>query len=116
MHSLALHFGVYTDAGNFTCGGRIGSGGHEDIDAHTYAAWMVDAVKVDNCFGGGVAPEIRFATMSAALNATGRPMLLAMCEWGVDSPFRWGASVANAWRTGGDMAGHSNEHAYITCS
>jgi len=37
-------------------------------------------------------------------NATGRPMLFAMCEWGNEEPARWGGEVANSWRTTGDIS------------
>ena len=32
--------------------------------------------------------------MSAALNATGRPILFAMCEWGVSSPWLYAQNVS----------------------
>lgn len=32
-HSKGLKFGLYSDAGNMTCGGRPGSLGYEEIDA-----------------------------------------------------------------------------------
>ena len=38
--------------------------------------------------------ESRYATMSAALNATGRPILFAMCEWGVSSPWLYAQNVS----------------------
>jgi alpha-galactosidase len=40
--------------------------------------------------------------MSAALNATGRPMYFLACEWGVDAPWQWMRHYANAWRATGD--------------
>jgi len=42
MHSLELKFGLYSDAGYKTCGGRPGSLGYEDIDASTYASWTIE--------------------------------------------------------------------------
>jgi alpha-galactosidase len=44
-----LKFGIYTDRGNLTCQGRPGSGGHEILDANTFASWGVDYVKEDSC-------------------------------------------------------------------
>lgn len=41
--------------------------------------------------------------MRDALNATGRPMLYAMCEWGVGSPWLWAQAVGNSWRTTADV-------------
>jgi hypothetical protein len=46
----------------------------------------------------------RYTAMSHALNSTGRPILFAMCEWGAEDPATWGAPVANAWRTTGDIS------------
>ncbi|WP_332824696.1 glycoside hydrolase family 27 protein, partial [Ramlibacter sp.] len=42
VHSRGLKFGLYSDAGALTCGGRPGSAGHEFQDARQYAKWGVD--------------------------------------------------------------------------
>ena len=42
VHSKGLKLGIYSDAGNKTCGGRPGSRGHEYQDALTYAQWGID--------------------------------------------------------------------------
>lgn len=39
VHSKNLKFGLYSDAGNYTCQGRPGGLGYEAIDAKTYAKW-----------------------------------------------------------------------------
>ena len=54
----------------------------------------------DNCFNEGLAgtPEIsheRYANMSQALNATGRPILYSMCNWGEDGP--WNFALVSTW-------------------
>ena len=41
IHSLGLKAGIYSDAGNWTCGGYEGSLSHEEIDASTWASWGV---------------------------------------------------------------------------
>ena len=81
-----------------TCAGRFGSLGHEEVDARTYASWGVDYLKYDNCYNEGRAgtPMIsyeRYNNMSRALNATGRPILYSMCNWGEDGP--WNFAVVN---------------------
>jgi alpha-galactosidase len=53
IHSMGLKFGIYSSAGLFTCGGRFGSLGYEEIDAKTYASWGVDYLKYDNCYNEG---------------------------------------------------------------
>ena len=51
----------------------------------------------------GTLPEVRYPPMRDALNATGRPILFSMCEWGVQDPATWSADVGNSWRTTGDI-------------
>lgn len=41
--------------------------------------------------------------MYKALNATGRPILYSLCNWGVDGPWNFGPTIANSWRTNGDL-------------
>ena len=41
--------------------------------------------------------------MRDALNATGRPIFFAACEWAVDYPATWMNAVANTWRTTYDI-------------
>ncbi|PIL32160.1 hypothetical protein GSI_06866 [Ganoderma sinense ZZ0214-1] len=108
VHSLGLKFGIYSSAGTYTCGGKFGSLGYEDIDAQTYASWGVDYLKYDNCYNEGRAgtPQIsyeRFNNMSQALNATGRPILYSMCNWGEDGPWNFAVNIANSWRISGDI-------------
>ncbi|KAH9890895.1 glycoside hydrolase superfamily [Cubamyces lactineus] len=108
IHDLGLKFGIYSDAGTYTCGRRFGSLGYEDIDAQTYASWGVDYLKYDNCYAEGLSgtPKIsydRYANMSRALNATGRPILYSMCNWGEDGPWNFAVDIANSWRISGDL-------------
>ncbi|KAI8995307.1 alpha-galactosidase [Trametes punicea] len=108
VHSMGLKFGIYSSAGTYTCGGRFGSLDHEEIDAQTYASWGVDYLKYDNCYNEGRAgtPKIsydRYANMTRALNATGRPILYSMCNWGEDGPWNFAVDIANSWRISGDI-------------
>ncbi|KAI0651653.1 alpha-galactosidase [Trametes meyenii] len=108
VHDMGLKFGIYSSAGTYTCGGRFGSLDHEEIDAQTYASWGVDYLKYDNCYNEGRAgtPKIsydRFNNMSRALNATGRPILYSMCNWGEDGPWNFAVDIANSWRISGDI-------------
>jgi alpha-galactosidase len=41
--------------------------------------------------------------MSAAIAATGRPIVYAICEWGVDFPSAWAPTIGNSWRIGNDI-------------
>ena len=46
----------------------------------------------------------RYNAMYKALNATGRPILYSVCNWGVDGPGNFAPTIANSWRTNGDMS------------
>ena len=103
IHSRGLKFGIYSDAGRLTCGGRPGSQGHEFQDARTYAGWGVDYLKYDWCHTGTRNAEEAYALMADALRATGRDIVLSICEWGNNQPWLWGARIGNLWRTTGDI-------------
>jgi len=53
---------------------------------------------MDWCDHPSVPPVQVYGAMEAALNASGRPMYFASCEWGEDEPWMWGNQVANQWR------------------
>ena len=62
----------------------------------------MDYIKMDWCSSGNERPEDAYRNMSRALNETGHPMYFLACEWGVDAPWQWMRSYANAWRATGD--------------
>jgi alpha-galactosidase len=104
IHSKGLKFGIYSDAGSRTCAGRPGGLGHEYQDALTYASWGVDYLKYDWCNTSTQDAKASYANIRAALNATGRPIVLSICEWGKHEPWLWGAEVGgNLWRTTDDI-------------
>ena len=104
IHSKGLKFGIYTDCGDKTCGGYEGSLNHEQTDAKTFAEWGVDYVKEDWCNTSGLDAQMQYKKMSEALVATGRPILLSLCEWGLSSPWLWATNVGNMWRSTADIA------------
>jgi alpha-galactosidase len=70
LHGHGLLAGIYTDAGASGCEGEgVGSLGHYQQDADSFAAWGFDAVKVDFCGAGqqGLAPQPAYASFAAAL-------------------------------------------------
>lgn len=103
VHSKGLKFGIYSDAGRKTCGGRAGSEGHEYQDAITHARWGVDYLKYDWCFTNGRDAEEAYALMADALRSTGRDIILSICEWGGSKPWEWAGKIGNSWRTTGDI-------------
>jgi alpha-galactosidase len=118
VHSKGLNFGIYSDAGRLTCGGRPGSQGHEYQDALTYARWGADYLKYDWCSTGDRNAQEAYAVMADALRASGRAIVFSMCEWGTAKPWLWAKNIGNLWRTTGDISddfatkqkGHDWEH------
>jgi alpha-galactosidase len=105
VHSLGLKFGIYSDAGSKTCAGRPGGLGHEYQDALHYAGWGVDYLKYDWCNTTTQDAKAAYANIRHALDASGRPIVLSICEWGTAKPWLWGKEVGgNLWRTTGDIS------------
>jgi alpha-galactosidase len=106
LHQRGLKLGIYSDAGQRTCGDRPGSQGHEYQDALTYASWGVDYLKYDWCNTGTRNPEEAYRTMADALKASGRDIVFSLCEWGNSKPWLWASGVGHLWRTTGDIYDH----------
>jgi alpha-galactosidase len=104
VHSKGLKFGIYSDAGRLTCGGRPGSQGHEYQDALTYARWGVDYLKYDWCSTGDRNAQEAYALMADALRQSGRDIVFSICEWGTAKPWLWAQNIGNLWRTTGDIS------------
>jgi alpha-galactosidase len=120
VHSKGLKIGIYSGPGPKTCGGFEGSLGHEEQDAKMYADWGFDYLKYDLC---SFIPEVMekqapndkaaqmrlmvaaYVKMSNALKATGRPIVLSLCQYGWDAPWEWAPALGgNLWRTTGDVS------------
>ncbi len=102
VHGKGLKLGIYSDAASLTCGGVTASLGFEETDAATFAEWGVDYLKYDYCN----APEdvstafTRYSKMGNALKKCSRPVVFAICEWGVRKPWLWAkAAGGHLWRT-----------------
>ena len=113
VHSKGLKIGIYSSPGPRTCAGYEGSLGHEQQDAKTYAAWGIDYLKYDLCSASGVyntdeaTQRGLYQKMGEALQASGRPIVFSLCQYGQHDPWIWGAAVGgNAWRTTGDISDH----------
>jgi alpha-galactosidase len=126
VHSRGLKLGIYSSPGAKTCAGFEGSFDHEEQDAKTYADWGIDYLKYDLCSFGDVmataaSKEQRhqmmidaYLRMYRALKNTGRPIVYSLCQYGLDSVWRWGASVGgNLWRTTGDISDNYESMAAI---
>ena len=103
VHSKGLKFGIYSCAGDKTCGGRPAGRGHEYQDAVMYAKWGVDYLKYDWCNTDKLNAEGSYTTMRDALHEAGRPIVFSLCEWGNNKPWLWAKEVGHLWRTTGDI-------------
>jgi alpha-galactosidase len=106
VHSKGLKLGIYSDAGDKTCGKCFGGFQHEEIDAKTYAEWGIDLLKYDFCFVPWKKQEAitRYKKMGDALKSSGRSIVYSICNWGLFNPWEWGEGVGgNYWRTTPDI-------------
>lgn len=114
LHGRGLKFGIYSSPGDRTCGGYLGSLGHEQLDADTYNRWGVDYLKYDWCGYSKVWDTLKDQTVASYV----RPYLLmeqylrnqprdiwySLCQYGMGDVWKWGYVVdANSWRTTGDI-------------
>jgi hypothetical protein len=112
IHHLGLKAGIYSSPGPNTCGGFLGSYGHEAQDAATYAKWGIDYLKYDWCSYRRIAPphpdlmwlQKPYKLMDSALHQVNRDIYFSLCQYGMGDVWKWGASVGgNSWRTTGDI-------------
>ena len=113
IHSLGLKAGIYSDAGDNTCGSGnrhawglgVGFAGHEERDCKLYFIdWDFDFIKVDYCGGNHMRLDEReqYTKISNAIRNCGKPgIVYNMCRWAY--PGTWSADVADSWRTTGDI-------------
>jgi alpha-galactosidase len=107
VHSKGLKLGIYSSPAAKTCAGYEGSLGHEEQDAETYAKWGIDYLKYDWCQSSGSLEQMKsaYTKMHDALEKTGRPIVLSLCQYGWNKVWEWGPSVGgNLWRTTGDIS------------
>src|SRR5215469_7144091 len=112
VHSKGLKIGIYSSPGPKTCAGYEGSYGHVEQDAKTWASWGIDYLKYDLSSATEIykddAPSLQaiYQEMGEALQATKRPIVYSLCEYGRAQPWTgWGEkSGGNLWRTTGDIS------------
>ncbi len=112
LHARGLKFGIYSSPGPFTCGRFLGTLGHEQQDANSYARWGVDYLKYDLCsYSDTMSPQQTLAehqkpyqVMGDILRELPRDVVFSLCQYGMKDVWNWGASVGgNAWRTTWDI-------------
>lgn len=112
IHAKGLKAGIYSSPGPTTCGGYGASAGHEAQDAKQFADWGFDFLKYDWCsYSEVVGPgpytseqmQKPFRDMGRFLKEQKRDMLFNLCQYGMDSVWKWGAEAGHSWRTGADL-------------
>lgn len=117
-HRLGLKAGIYTDAGDNTCGyyydnekeGGFHAGcyGYEEADLRKLLIDEdFDFIKVDWC--GGLRLNLdeqeQYTKIGRIIDGireeTGKPIVYNVCRW--EFPGEWVAEVADSWRTGLDI-------------
>lgn len=113
IHSKGLKAGIYSDAGDNTCGSGnrhawglgVGFAGHEEEDCHLYFIdWDFDFIKVDYCGGGhmGLDEREQYTKISNAIKNCGKKgIVFNVCRWAY--PGTWISDIADSWRTTGDI-------------
>ena len=113
IHGLGLKAGIYSDAGDNTCGSGnrhawgvgVGFAGHEDQDCRLYFRdWDFDFIKVDYCGGRHMNLDEReqYTKISNAIKNCGKKnIVFNVCRWAY--PGTWIADVSDSWRTTGDI-------------
>ncbi len=113
IHSLGLKAGIYTDAGDNTCGSEniyaygLGTGlyGHEEADCKLFFdEWDFDFIKIDFCGGQHAALNERdqYTKIGNAIRSCNKQdIIFNICRWRY--PGTWAEDVANSWRTTYDI-------------
>ena len=105
LHAMGLKLGIYSCAGQMTCGGYPGSNGYEFEDAALFASWHVDYLKYDYCYK----PQHEqgdqlYQRMALALANCGRDIVFSACSWGAEETYQWIKSTgAHCWRSTVDI-------------
>ena len=114
IHSLGLKAGIYSDAGDNTCGSSynkdlngIGAGlwMHDVQDADQYFNnWNFDFIKIDYCggFHSHLDERKRYEEIRQVIDSVaGRHIDINVCRW--DHPGTWVEKIADSWRISGDI-------------
>lgn len=113
IHSKGLKAGIYSDAGDLTCGSigqgekncdNVGLYNHEQQDADFYFKTCgFDFIKVDYCGGShlGLNEQEQYTRIYEAIANTGCDVRYNLCRWAF--PGTWAHDVSTSWRTTGDI-------------
>lgn len=113
IHNKGLKAGIYSDAGQNTCGGDIGVGlyQHDEQDCHLFFNQLnFDFLKVDFC--GGMWKNTNYEPIyekqryteihNMILKTGGNKINYNVCRW--DYPGTWVHDIADSWRISHDIS------------
>ena len=114
IHSLGLKAGIYSDAGDNTCGSGynkdiygMGAGlwGHDIQDAQVYFNdWGFDFIKIDFCGGNHLklSEKERYLRIREVIDSVStHPVKVNICRW--HYPGTWVNEAGDSWRISGDI-------------
>ena len=114
IHSLGMKAGIYSDAGDNTCGSMynkdtlgVGAGlyMHDAQDADLYFnQWDFDFIKIDYCGGrhAGLDEQDRYMEIRRVIDSVStKPVSINICRWAY--PGTWVSQAGDSWRTTGDI-------------
>jgi hypothetical protein len=113
IHSRKLKAGIYTDAGDNTCGsiydkdslGRgVGIYGHIEQDCNQFfKEWGYDFLKVDWCGGERMKldEETEYTKIMKVVKGIDPDIIFNVCRW--KFPGEWAIDKADSWRISGDI-------------
>ena len=114
IHGLGLKAGIYSDAGDNTCGSSynhdlngLGAGlyGHDVVDAERYFnEWDFDFIKLDYCGGQNLKldPEVRYREIRRVIDSVAtRHIRINVCRW--NFPGTWVNGIGDSWRISADI-------------
>lgn len=114
IHSAGLKGGIYSDAGDNTCGSSynhdlngLGAGlwAHDVQDAERYFnEWDFDFIKIDWCGGRnlGLSEQERYMQIRHAIDSiASKPVEINICRW--NYPGTWVGEAGDSWRISGDI-------------
>lgn len=113
IHSKKLKAGIYTDAGENTCGSiydkdekgiGVGIYGHINEDCNTFfKTWGYDFLKVDWCGGKKMKlnEEAEYTKIISAVRAIDKNLVFNVCRW--QFPGEWAINKSDSWRISSDI-------------
>ena len=102
LKGRGFKFGLYGCRGYWTCAGRPGSRGREEIHAKQFAEWEVDFLKYDSCYSPNFSRQGAiddYERMGRALKNSGRDIYYALCGW---SSWYAPLHIGDQWRISAD--------------